>query len=71
MKTRTHQDILVTTKDTGPEGCDVIPLFDENIFFNPNTTDEVAVIEMIELAKNGNLEPLKKAATYDLPMSVK
>jgi len=64
-------DILVTTKDTGPEGWDVIPMFDENIFFNPNTTDEVAVIEMIELAKNGNLEPLKKAATYDLPISVK
>jgi hypothetical protein len=60
-------DILVTNKDTGPEGWDVIPLFDENVFFNPNTTDEVAVIEMVELAKNGNLELLKKAATYDLP----
>lgn len=63
-------DILVTNKDNGPEGWDVIPLFDENVFFNPNTTDEVAVIEMVELAKNGNLEPLKKAATYDLPMTV-
>jgi hypothetical protein len=63
-------DILVTNKENGPEGWDVIPLFDENVFFNPKTTDEVTVIEMVELAKNGNLEPLKKASTYDLPMTL-
>ncbi len=42
-------------------------MFDENVFFNPATTDEVAVIEMVELAKNGNLEPLKSMARFELP----
>jgi hypothetical protein len=60
-------DILVTHRMECPRGWDVIPMFDENVFFNPATTDEVALIEMVELAKNGNLEPLKAVARFELP----
>lgn len=59
--------ILVTNKFKGPEGWDVIPMWDDNVFFDPNAVDEIDVITLVEKAKNGDLEPLKVAAEFDLP----
>ena len=59
--------ILVTNKFEGPEGWDVIPMWDDHVFFDPNAVDEIDVIEPVEKAKNGDLEPLKAAAEFVLP----
>lgn len=60
-------DIIIRTENDGdgwnegPEGWDVIPMWDENVFFDPKTTDEIEMIMLVEKAKSGDLKPLYDA----------
>ena len=59
-------NILVTTKDTGPTGWNVIPVDDTNVFFDPSKVDEADLYEKVELMRAGNFEPLFEIAEVDI-----
>jgi hypothetical protein len=61
-------NILVTDKDEGPAGWDVVPMDDVNVFFDPKKVDEEVVAGLVSTAMNGNSEPLERVADYDLPV---
>lgn len=62
-------NILVTTKMDGPKGWDVVPMADENVFFDPQKVDEEVVAGLVSMAMNGNMEPLQRVADYDLQLA--
>ena len=59
-------NILVTTKMEGPDGWDVVPMDDTNVFFDPKKVDEEVVAGLVSTALNGNLKPLQKVASFDI-----
>ena len=58
-------DILVTDKEKGPEGWEMIPVDDVNVFYNPKTIDEAKIMQMIEDFANGDTEEMDENATFD------
>lgn len=58
--------ILVTTKMEGPEGWDVVPMDDVNVFFDPQKVDEEVVAGLVSRALNGDMKPLQRVADYDM-----
>jgi hypothetical protein len=44
--------VLVTDQDTGPEGWELMPMQDLNVFYNPCKFDEVDIIKLIDDFEN-------------------
>jgi hypothetical protein len=61
-------NILVTDKDAGPSGWEVVPMDDVNVFFDPQKVDEEIVAGLVSMAMNGDMKPLQRAADYDLTL---
>ena len=61
-------NILVTDKDAGPSGWEVVPMDDVNVFFDPQKVDEEIVAGLVGMAMNGDMKPLQRAADYDLTL---
>jgi hypothetical protein len=61
-------DILVTDKEEGPEGWEMIPVHDVNVFYNPEKIDEAEIARMIEDFANGDTEEMEDKATFDTPL---
>jgi hypothetical protein len=58
-------DILVTDLEKGPEGWEMIPVDDVNVFYNPKSVDEGKIMEMVENFANGDTEEMDRHATFD------
>ena len=61
-------DILVTDKETGPEGWEMIPVNDVNVFYDPTTVDEAKIAQMCEDFANGDTEEMDENAEFDTPL---
>jgi hypothetical protein len=61
-------DILITDKEKGPVGWEMIPVDDVNVFYNPKTVDEATITQMVEDFANGDTESMDENATFDTPL---
>lgn len=57
--------VLVTDKDTGPEGWELVPVQDLNVFYNPSKMDEAEMANIIEDFESGEGELMDKVAHFD------
>jgi hypothetical protein len=57
--------VLVTDQDSEPEGWELVPVQDLNVFYNPAKMDEVDVTKIIEDFESGEGEMMSKAAYFD------
>jgi hypothetical protein len=57
--------VLVTDQDSGPEGWEVMPMHDLNVFYNPAKFDETDMIVMTTAYENGRRSRLEKVAYFD------
>jgi hypothetical protein len=66
MKFNPNRDtVLVTDKETGPKGWEMIPVQDLNVFYNPKAVDEADIIRIIEDFSNGAGKLMEKIAFFD------
>jgi hypothetical protein len=66
MKFNANRDsVLVTDRETGPSGWEIIPVQDLNVFYNPKVVDEADMIRMIEDFSNGSGKLMEKIAYFD------
>jgi len=61
-------DILVTDKETGPQGWEMIPVDDVNVFYDPKTVDEAKITQMVEDFSNGDTDEMDEHADFDTPL---
>ena len=57
--------VLVTDNDTGPEGWELVPVQDLNVFYNPSKMDEAEMAKIIEDFENGEGKLMDKVAHFD------
>jgi hypothetical protein len=57
--------VLVTDKDSGPEGWELMPAEDLNVFYNPKKMDEIEMIRIVEDFVSGNGKLMDKIAYFD------
>ena len=57
--------VLVTDLDSGPEGWEVMPMQDLNVFYDPAKFDETDMIVMTTAFENGKRSRLQKVAYFD------
>jgi hypothetical protein len=48
--------VLVTDSDAGPEGWELVPVQDLNVFYNPAKMDEAKMAKIVEDFENGEGE---------------
>ena len=57
--------VLVTDNDTGPEGWELVPVQDLNVFYDPSKMDEAEMAKIIEDFENGEGKLMDKVAHFD------
>jgi hypothetical protein len=57
--------VLVTDNDAGPEGWELVPVQDLNVFYNPSKMDEAEMANIIEDFENGKGKLMDKVAHFD------
>lgn len=57
--------MLVTDSDNGPEGWELVPVQDLNVFYNPSKMDEAEMAKIIEDFENGEGKLMDKVAHFD------
>jgi hypothetical protein len=57
--------VLVTDGDAGPEGWELVPVQDLNVFYNPAKMDEAKMAAIIEDFENGEGDKMDKVAYFD------
>jgi hypothetical protein len=57
--------VLVTDGEAGPEGWELVPVQDLNVFYNPAKMDEVEMTKIIEDFENGEGDMMEKVAYFD------
>lgn len=57
--------VLVTDSDNGPEGWELVPVQDLNVFYNPSKMDEAEMAKIIEDFENGEGKLMDKVAHFD------
>jgi hypothetical protein len=60
--------VLVTDKETGPKGWEMVPVNDVNVFYNPNKIKEGKMMQIISDFENGDTESMDEIADYDTPI---
>jgi hypothetical protein len=58
-------DILVTDREEGPAGWEMIPVNDINVFYNPKTVKEGKIMQLTEDFANGDMDEMYKVADFD------
>ena len=56
--------VLVTDSDAGPEGWELVPVQDLNVFYNPAKMDEAKMAKIVEDFENGEGEMMDKVAYF-------
>ena len=59
--------ILVSDKDTAPEGFQTIPFEDVYIHYDPEVYEEEEILTMMSECANGDCSSLRAASTFDTP----
>ena len=59
--------ILVSDKDTAPEGFQTIPFEDVYIHYDPEVYEEEEILTMMSECANGDGSSLRAASTFDTP----
>lgn len=57
--------VLVTDRETGPKGWEMVPVQDLNVFYDPEAVDEADITRIIEDFSNGNGKLMDKIAFFD------
>jgi hypothetical protein len=57
--------VLVTDNDTGPEGWELVPVQDVNVFYDSSKMDEAEMAKIIEDFENGEGKLMDKVAHFD------
>jgi hypothetical protein len=57
--------VLVTDSDAGPEGWELVPVQDLNVFYDPAKMDEADMAKIIEDFENGEGKLMDKVAYFD------
>jgi hypothetical protein len=57
--------VLVTDNETGPEGWELVPVQDLNVFYDPSKMDEAEMAKIIEDFENGEGKLMDKVAHFD------
>jgi hypothetical protein len=57
--------VLVTDGEAGPEGWELVPVQDLNVFYNPAKMDEADMTKIIEDFENGEGDMMEKVAYFD------
>lgn len=57
--------VLVTDNDAGPEGWELVPVQDLNVFYNPSKMDEAEMANIIEDFESGDGKLMDKVAHFD------
>ena len=57
--------VLVTDNDSGPEGWELVPVQDLNVFYDPSKMDEAQMEKIIDDFENGEGKLMDKVAHFD------
>jgi hypothetical protein len=58
-------NILVTDKEEGPKGWEMIPVQDEYVFYNPKKVSEEKITQLTEDYANGDMDEMYELAEFD------
>jgi hypothetical protein len=65
-----HEDsmsIVVTDKETTPEGFVTIPFQDIHVHYDPEVYEEEEILTMLSECNDGDCSSLRAASTFDTP----